>query len=169
MYVIILHNLYTCINTVLLYLCWPHILYIALLCKCLLLSLFIYVFLAVDVPVPDGGMKNFSGESRNKDRSQRASSDPQLKDLCGSHTLDQTVVAKRTHAVIHCDDSGLFPVNSNDKTKSSGELPCLSVYCNTVLTGSSICLWIEPPQHNIILNTDLYVHTSESWHLNANN
>ncbi|XP_029004831.2 rho guanine nucleotide exchange factor 18 isoform X2 [Betta splendens] len=35
--------------------------------------------------------KNFSGESRNKDRSQRASSDPQLKDLSGSHTLDQTV------------------------------------------------------------------------------
>uniref|UniRef100_A0A7N6A6T4 Rho/rac guanine nucleotide exchange factor (GEF) 18b n=1 Tax=Anabas testudineus TaxID=64144 RepID=A0A7N6A6T4_ANATE len=35
--------------------------------------------------------KNFSGESRNRDRSQRASSDPQLKDLCGSHTLEQTV------------------------------------------------------------------------------
>lgn len=33
--------------------------------------------------------KNFSAESRN--RSQRASSDPQLKDLCGSHTLEQTV------------------------------------------------------------------------------
>ncbi|KAL3047818.1 hypothetical protein OYC64_021897 [Pagothenia borchgrevinki] len=33
--------------------------------------------------------KNFSGESRNRDR--RASSDPQLKDLCGSHTLEQTV------------------------------------------------------------------------------
>uniref|UniRef100_A0A669ETY6 Rho/Rac guanine nucleotide exchange factor 18 n=1 Tax=Oreochromis niloticus TaxID=8128 RepID=A0A669ETY6_ORENI len=32
--------------------------------------------------------KNFSGESRNRDRSQRASSDPQLKDLCGSHALD---------------------------------------------------------------------------------
>ncbi|XP_036970389.1 rho guanine nucleotide exchange factor 18 isoform X1 [Acanthopagrus latus] len=35
--------------------------------------------------------KNFSGESRNRDRSQRASSDPQLKDLCDSHTLEQTV------------------------------------------------------------------------------
>uniref|UniRef100_A0A3Q0RIL0 Rho/rac guanine nucleotide exchange factor (GEF) 18b n=1 Tax=Amphilophus citrinellus TaxID=61819 RepID=A0A3Q0RIL0_AMPCI len=35
--------------------------------------------------------KNFSGESRNRDRSQRASSDPQLKDLCGSHTLERTV------------------------------------------------------------------------------
>ncbi|XP_039666974.1 rho guanine nucleotide exchange factor 18 isoform X1 [Perca fluviatilis] len=35
--------------------------------------------------------KNFSGECRNRDRSQRASSDPQLKDLCGSHTLEQTV------------------------------------------------------------------------------
>ncbi|XP_037625436.1 rho guanine nucleotide exchange factor 18 isoform X2 [Sebastes umbrosus] len=35
--------------------------------------------------------KNFSGESRNRDRSQRASSDPQLKDHCGSHTLEQTV------------------------------------------------------------------------------
>uniref|UniRef100_A0A3P8QQV2 Rho/rac guanine nucleotide exchange factor (GEF) 18b n=1 Tax=Astatotilapia calliptera TaxID=8154 RepID=A0A3P8QQV2_ASTCA len=32
--------------------------------------------------------KNFSAESRN--RSQRASSDPQLKDLCGSHALEQT-------------------------------------------------------------------------------
>uniref|UniRef100_A0AAQ5Y4V5 Rho/rac guanine nucleotide exchange factor (GEF) 18b n=1 Tax=Amphiprion ocellaris TaxID=80972 RepID=A0AAQ5Y4V5_AMPOC len=35
--------------------------------------------------------KNFCGESRNRDRSQRASSDPQLKDLCGSHALEQTV------------------------------------------------------------------------------
>uniref|UniRef100_A0A3Q2YEP6 Rho/Rac guanine nucleotide exchange factor 18 n=1 Tax=Hippocampus comes TaxID=109280 RepID=A0A3Q2YEP6_HIPCM len=41
----------------------------------------------------NGNMKkNFSGESRNRDRSQRASSDPQLKDLCGSQTLEQTVV-----------------------------------------------------------------------------
>ncbi|XP_051929932.1 rho guanine nucleotide exchange factor 18 isoform X2 [Hippocampus zosterae] len=40
----------------------------------------------------NGNMKkNFSGESRNRDRSQRASSDPQLKDLCGSQTLEQTV------------------------------------------------------------------------------
>ncbi|XP_039984340.1 rho guanine nucleotide exchange factor 18 isoform X2 [Xiphias gladius] len=35
--------------------------------------------------------KKSSGESRNRDRSQRASSDPQLKDLCGSHTLEKTV------------------------------------------------------------------------------
>ncbi|XP_043985335.1 rho guanine nucleotide exchange factor 18 isoform X2 [Gambusia affinis] len=35
--------------------------------------------------------KSFSGEFRNRDRSQRASSDPQLKGLCGSHTLEQTV------------------------------------------------------------------------------
>uniref|UniRef100_A0A3B5KSM6 Rho/rac guanine nucleotide exchange factor (GEF) 18b n=1 Tax=Xiphophorus couchianus TaxID=32473 RepID=A0A3B5KSM6_9TELE len=35
--------------------------------------------------------KSFSGESRNRDRSQRASSDPQLKGLRGSHTLEQTV------------------------------------------------------------------------------
>ncbi|XP_054903492.1 rho guanine nucleotide exchange factor 18 isoform X1 [Poeciliopsis prolifica] len=35
--------------------------------------------------------KSFCGESRNRDRSQRASSDPQLKGLCGSHTLEQTV------------------------------------------------------------------------------
>ncbi|XP_061594293.1 rho guanine nucleotide exchange factor 18 isoform X2 [Cololabis saira] len=40
----------------------------------------------------NGGVKkSFSGESRNRERSQRASSDPQLKDLCGSHTLEQTV------------------------------------------------------------------------------
>ncbi|XP_061739116.1 rho guanine nucleotide exchange factor 18 isoform X4 [Nerophis ophidion] len=40
----------------------------------------------------NGSFKNnFSGESRNRDRSQRASSDPQLKDLCGSRTLEQTV------------------------------------------------------------------------------
>ncbi|XP_026160604.1 rho guanine nucleotide exchange factor 18 isoform X2 [Mastacembelus armatus] len=43
-------------------------------------------------PTLNGSMKrNFSGESRNRDRSQRASSDPQLKDLCGDHTLEQTV------------------------------------------------------------------------------
>ncbi|XP_054608337.1 rho guanine nucleotide exchange factor 18 isoform X2 [Nothobranchius furzeri] len=35
--------------------------------------------------------KSFSGESRSRDRSQRASSDPQLKDLYSSHTLEQTV------------------------------------------------------------------------------
>ncbi|KAF0042118.1 hypothetical protein F2P81_005650 [Scophthalmus maximus] len=40
--------------------------------------------------------KNSCGESRNRDRSQRASSDPQLKDLCGSHTLEQTVGAQHT-------------------------------------------------------------------------
>uniref|UniRef100_A0A673BKZ6 Rho/rac guanine nucleotide exchange factor (GEF) 18b n=1 Tax=Sphaeramia orbicularis TaxID=375764 RepID=A0A673BKZ6_9TELE len=42
----------------------------------------------------NGSMKkSFSGETRNRDRSQRASSDPQLKDLCGSNTLEQTVGA----------------------------------------------------------------------------
>lgn len=40
----------------------------------------------------NGSMKkSFSGETRNRDRSQRASSDPQLKDLCGSNTLEQMV------------------------------------------------------------------------------
>ncbi|XP_037324974.2 rho guanine nucleotide exchange factor 18 isoform X2 [Pungitius pungitius] len=39
----------------------------------------------------NGSVKKFSGETRNRDRSQRASSDPQLKDLCGSHALEQTV------------------------------------------------------------------------------
>ncbi|XP_061680506.1 rho guanine nucleotide exchange factor 18-like isoform X2 [Syngnathoides biaculeatus] len=40
----------------------------------------------------NGNMKkNFSGESRNRERTQRASSDPQLKDLCGCQTLEQTV------------------------------------------------------------------------------
>lgn len=57
------------------------------------------VFVAVDLFVPDGSVKNFSGETRNRDRSQRASSDPQLKELCGSHTLEQTVGATRIHTV----------------------------------------------------------------------
>ncbi|CAN9500408.1 unnamed protein product [Ophioblennius macclurei] len=35
--------------------------------------------------------KNFSCESKNKERSQRASSDPQLKDFCDNHTPEQTV------------------------------------------------------------------------------
>lgn len=53
----------------------------------------------VCVSVPDGSVKkNSSGESRNRDRSQRASSDPQLKDLCGSHTLEQTVGAQHVPA-----------------------------------------------------------------------
>lgn len=51
------------------------------------------------VCVPDGSVKkNFSGESRSRDRSQRCSSDPQLKELCGSHTLEQTV---NTHTLYH--------------------------------------------------------------------
>ncbi|XP_037554241.1 rho guanine nucleotide exchange factor 18 [Nematolebias whitei] len=42
--------------------------------------------------IKNGSMKkSFSCKPRNRDRSQRASSDPQLKDLCGSHTLEQTV------------------------------------------------------------------------------
>ncbi|KAJ0032472.1 hypothetical protein NQD34_002553 [Periophthalmus magnuspinnatus] len=32
-----------------------------------------------------------TGESKNRDRSHRAISDPQLKDLCGSNTLEETV------------------------------------------------------------------------------
>lgn len=64
--------------------------------------------------VPDGSVKkNFSGESRNRDRSQRASSDPQLKELCGSHTLEQTV---NTHRTPWDASSCLFPVNSNNHT-----------------------------------------------------
>ncbi|XP_029939212.1 rho guanine nucleotide exchange factor 18 isoform X2 [Salarias fasciatus] len=39
----------------------------------------------------NGSIKKFSCESKNKDRSQRASSDPQLKDLCDNHTPEQTV------------------------------------------------------------------------------
>lgn len=72
---------------------------------CLTLIVCLSAFLCVcvfvcDASVPDGsGKKNFSGEARTRDRSQRASSDPQLKDLCGSHTLEQTVGAAhaRTH------------------------------------------------------------------------
>lgn len=69
----------------------------ASLCVCVVL-----VDVVVDVSVPDGSVKkNFSGEARNRDRSQRASSDPQLKDLCGSHTLEQTVGAEHTRARAH--------------------------------------------------------------------
>ncbi|XP_028300598.1 rho guanine nucleotide exchange factor 18 isoform X2 [Gouania willdenowi] len=39
----------------------------------------------------NGSMKSCSGESRNRDRSQRPTSDPHLKDLCDSSTPDQTV------------------------------------------------------------------------------
>lgn len=39
----------------------------------------------------DAEKKSFSGENKNRDRSQRASSDPQLKDLCGNLTLEETV------------------------------------------------------------------------------
>lgn len=60
---------------------------------------FVIVSFCVCVSVPDGSVKkNSSGESRNRDRSQRASSDPQLKDLCGSHTLEQTVGAQHVPA-----------------------------------------------------------------------
>lgn len=59
--------------------------------------LFVTMSVCANVMVPDGSVKkNFSGESRNRDRSQRASSDPQLKELCGSHTLEQTVEAHHT-------------------------------------------------------------------------
>lgn len=39
----------------------------------------------------NGTVKSFSGESKNRDTSHRASSDPQLKDLCGNLTLEETV------------------------------------------------------------------------------
>ncbi|XP_024135061.1 rho guanine nucleotide exchange factor 18 isoform X2 [Oryzias melastigma] len=39
--------------------------------------------------------KNSPGESRCRDRSQRASSDPQLKEICGKHSLQQTVEESR--------------------------------------------------------------------------
>uniref|UniRef100_A0A3P9LNN6 Rho/rac guanine nucleotide exchange factor (GEF) 18b n=1 Tax=Oryzias latipes TaxID=8090 RepID=A0A3P9LNN6_ORYLA len=42
--------------------------------------------------------KNFPGESRSRDRSQRASSDPQIKELCGGHTLQQTVESRASPA-----------------------------------------------------------------------
>ncbi|CAG08023.1 unnamed protein product, partial [Tetraodon nigroviridis] len=40
----------------------------------------------------DGSVKRNFSESRNRDRSQRASSDPQLKGLCGSPALEQTLL-----------------------------------------------------------------------------
>lgn len=68
----------------------------------LFVSLCLCICVAIDVSVPDGSVKkNFSGEARNRDRSQRASSDPQLKDLCGSHTLEQTVGATDTNTHTH--------------------------------------------------------------------
>uniref|UniRef100_A0A3Q3XHZ8 Uncharacterized protein n=1 Tax=Mola mola TaxID=94237 RepID=A0A3Q3XHZ8_MOLML len=80
-------------------------------------------------PILNGSVKkNFSGETRNRDRNQRASSDPQLKELCGSHTLEQTVGAQRTFTHRHStswDESLLFPVNNNNQTKSSGMFPLL--------------------------------------------
>ena len=100
---------------------------------CVCLSLCVSVPVGVDVSVPDGSVKkNSSGESRNRDRSQRASSDPQLKDLCGSHTLEQTVGAQ------HCVTL-LFLANSK-QSKSSGKFPRLYVYCNPVLAAHLICL-----------------------------
>uniref|UniRef100_A0A3P8RME7 Rho/rac guanine nucleotide exchange factor (GEF) 18b n=1 Tax=Amphiprion percula TaxID=161767 RepID=A0A3P8RME7_AMPPE len=51
--------------------------------------------------------KNFSGESRNRDRSQRASSDPQLKDLCGSHTLEQTAIISQQDSHIELQRASL--------------------------------------------------------------
>uniref|UniRef100_A0AAQ4Q8Q0 Rho/rac guanine nucleotide exchange factor (GEF) 18b n=1 Tax=Gasterosteus aculeatus aculeatus TaxID=481459 RepID=A0AAQ4Q8Q0_GASAC len=49
--------------------------------------------------------KKFSAETRSRDRSQRASSDPQLKDLCGSHALEQTVGARHAHKTNPCKHS----------------------------------------------------------------
>lgn len=74
---------------------------------CLRVALFLFCLVCVghrvpspcaSVSVPDGSVKKkFSGETRSRDRSQRASSDPQLKDLCGSHALEQTVGARHAH------------------------------------------------------------------------
>lgn len=87
--------------------------------------------------VPDGSVKkNFSAESRNRDRSQRASSDPQLKDLCGSHALEQTV----GHTHTPRDESVLFPVNSKNQSKSSGNFH--------VLAGDFICVYIDETSIN---------------------
>lgn len=67
-------------------------------------SLFVFTSLHVFVSLPDGSVKkSFSGESRSRDRSQRASSDPQLKNLCGSQTLEQTVGALQTQTLCACD------------------------------------------------------------------
>lgn len=63
--------------------------------------------------LPDGSAKkNFSGESRNRDRSQRASSDPQLKELCSSHRLEQPV---NTHRTPSHESPSLVRVNSNNQ------------------------------------------------------
>lgn len=75
---------------------------------CVFVTLSVSACVFVDVSVPDASVKKkSSGESRNRDRSQRASSDPQLKDLCGSHTLEKTVGAHHiltgmSHRVISC-------------------------------------------------------------------
>ncbi|MEQ2164013.1 hypothetical protein GOODEAATRI_002148 [Goodea atripinnis] len=56
----------------------------------------------------NGGVKkSFSGESRNRDRSQRASSDPLLKDLCGSHTLEQTAIVSHQDSQIELQRASL--------------------------------------------------------------
>uniref|UniRef100_A0A3Q4HAV1 Rho/rac guanine nucleotide exchange factor (GEF) 18b n=1 Tax=Neolamprologus brichardi TaxID=32507 RepID=A0A3Q4HAV1_NEOBR len=49
--------------------------------------------------------KNFSGESRSRDRSQRASSDPQLKDLCDS--LEQSAIVSQQDSQIELQRASL--------------------------------------------------------------
>uniref|UniRef100_A0A8C9ZNY5 Rho/Rac guanine nucleotide exchange factor 18 n=1 Tax=Sander lucioperca TaxID=283035 RepID=A0A8C9ZNY5_SANLU len=73
--------------------------------------------------------KNFSGECRNRDRSQRASSDPQLKDLCGSHTLEQTVGSCCSPARWNRIWSTSFP---------EAEVNSPSLICHLVLHNSAI-------------------------------
>lgn len=80
------------------------VLFLCNVCNCQFFSVFLIIIVClclcvgVDVSVPDGSAKkNFSGETKNRDRCQRASSDPQLKDLCASHTLEHTVGAQYTH------------------------------------------------------------------------
>uniref|UniRef100_A0A8C7XVM0 Rho/rac guanine nucleotide exchange factor (GEF) 18b n=1 Tax=Oryzias sinensis TaxID=183150 RepID=A0A8C7XVM0_9TELE len=60
----------------------------------------------------NGIVKNFPGESRSRDRSQRASSDPQIKELCGGHTLQQTVGGSRTHT--HTNRKQLAIISQQD-------------------------------------------------------
>lgn len=83
---------------------------------------FVYLFFS---SVLDGTVKkSSSGESRNRDRSQRASSDPQLKDLCGKHTIEETVGTNTP------DSSLIFP---SKIIKSKVQIEHLSKYLPSVL------------------------------------
>uniref|UniRef100_A0A3B3ZST9 Uncharacterized protein n=1 Tax=Periophthalmus magnuspinnatus TaxID=409849 RepID=A0A3B3ZST9_9GOBI len=63
---------------------WAHLyIYLTFFCCCVDI-VFLFFFFVSDHTVK-------TGESKNRDRSHRAISDPQLKDLCGSNTLEETV------------------------------------------------------------------------------